>query len=68
MVRILKDGSYNNFHYKKGEIYKIKNMTERFVFLDIDKDITVIVSYTKSGSYDKEAEIIEIKNTIELWD
>ena len=67
-VRILKNGIYNGFRYKKGEIYNIKKKNSNMAYLDVfNGGQNVIVSYVNSIIYGIECEFIETDNIYELW-
>jgi hypothetical protein len=69
MVRILKDGEYNDFSYKKGEIYNIISEKNNYsdVILDVEHDKDVIVTLFNHHIYGIEAELITENNIVELW-
>jgi hypothetical protein len=67
-ARILKDGSYNDYHYKKGEIYEIKTIEHNFFYLDIKEHMSdVLVSRVYITPYGIEAELVTENKIIELW-
>jgi len=68
-ARILKDGNYNDYSYKKGEIYPIKRMSDKFFYLDI-KEYThdVLMTHVYMTQYGLEAELVTEDKIIEIWD
>jgi hypothetical protein len=68
-ARILKDGSYNNYDYKKGDVYEIDKIDNSCFYLDIKGHRKIVmVTCVDTLQYGLEAELVTENKIIEIWD